>query len=65
MEQSNTLLDSNNDLSETTNNLLQQLKFGNNSNGTTGGITGDVSESGSLDFLLDISPMQPIIQGIR
>ena len=65
LEQSNTLLDSNNDLSETTNNLLQQLKFGNNSNGTTGGITGDVSESGSLDFLLDISPMQPIIQGIR
>lgn len=65
LEQSNTLLDSNNDLSEITNNLLQQLKFGNNSNGTTGGITGDVSESGSLDFLLDISPMQPIIQGIR
>ena len=65
LEQSNTLLDSNNDLSETTNRLLQQLKFGNNSNGTTGGITGDVSESGSLDFLLDISPMQPIIQGIR
>ena len=65
LEQSNTLLDSNNDLSETTNTLLQQLKFGNNSNGTTGGITGDVSESGSLDFLLDISPMQPIIQGVR
>lgn len=65
LEQSNTLLDSNNDLSETTNTLLQQLKFGNNSNGTTGGITGDVSESGSLDFLLDISPMKPIIQGVR
>lgn len=61
MEQSNTLLDSNNDLSETTNRLLQQLKFGNKPNV----ITGDVSESGSLDFLLDISPMQPIIQGIR
>lgn len=61
LEQSNTLLDSNNDLSETTNRLLQKLKFGNKSNG----ITGDVSESGSLDFLLDISPIQPIIQGVR
>ena len=61
LEESNSLLDSNNELSETTNELLKQLKF----HGTPRGWTGDVNESGSLDFLLDVSPMEPIVQGVR
>ena len=61
LEDSNSLLDTNNELSETTNELLKRLRLG----GAPQGWTGDVNDVGSLDFLLDTSLLDPIIQGVR
>lgn len=61
LEHSNIILDDSNDLSAKANELLKQLRL----RGTASHFTGDSNSAGSLDFLLDTSGLDPILQGVR
>ena len=64
LDKSNDLLDTNNNLSATANDLLKRLRLGGTS--STGALPINSSSStDNLDFLLDLRPMEPIVRGLR
>ena len=64
LDKSNDLLDTNNNLSATANDLLKRLRLGGSSSTGTLPINSS-SSTDNLDFLLDLRPMEPIVRGLR
>lgn len=63
---SNKLIDKNNDLSEELNDILSKIKVINNgNNGNNSGDGGDINDDELYDFRLNISSLDPILEGIR